>query len=93
MLRCCYSRPFLGHFHDHPPGGEIFEVRLLLKAQADMEARDSRGLTALKVAEASESWTTPSLVWGPLHRFRDRSSVWTNRRGIYVNVNEMRVYT
>ena len=34
-----------------------FEVRLLLKARADMEAKDSRGLTALKVAEASESWT------------------------------------
>lgn len=34
-----------------------FEVRLLLKARADMEAVDSRGLTALKVAEASESWT------------------------------------
>ena len=34
-----------------------FEVRLLLKARADTEAVDSRGLTALKVAEASESWT------------------------------------
>eukprot|EP00434_Breviolum_minutum_P008738 symbB.v1.2.007703.t1/scaffold477.1/size198972/2 len=34
--------------------GDFDVVRLLLKAQADMEARDSRGLTALKVAEASD---------------------------------------
>jgi len=35
--------------------GDFDVVRLLLKARADMEAKDSRGLTALKVAEASDS--------------------------------------
>jgi len=34
--------------------GDFDVVRLLLKARADMEAVDSRGLTALKVAEASD---------------------------------------
>ena len=64
------------NLYSHLPGrqpcsdithGEIssphgFEVRLLLKARADMEAVDSRGLTALKVAEASESWVQAELA-------------------------------
>ena len=46
----------LGNFNNPP------EVRLLLKARAEMETKDSRGLTALKVAEASESWTAFGVI-------------------------------
>ena len=64
------------------PPVEFFEVRLLLKARAEMETKDSRGLTALKVAEASESWTAFSVIW-------DKSAgVW---RG-YGNLAIARVY-